>query len=231
MINLSSRKHKILVVAAHPDDEILGCGGTIARLSKEGHEVHILILGEGATSRDQSRNIAKRSAALKKLRLSAEKAAKVLGACRVHFHDFPDNRFDSVALLDIVKAVEQVKEKIRPSIILTHFAHDLNIDHQKTFKAVLTATRPMKNETVRAVYSFEILSSTEWQYAHPFPADTFMDISDFFARKLRALKEYAQMRGPDHPRSSRGVTLNAELWGLKTGTQYAEALQLVRQII
>jgi LmbE family N-acetylglucosaminyl deacetylase len=222
---------KILVIAAHPDDEILGCGGTIAKLVSEGYEAYTLILGEGITSRDQKRNVSKRKKGLQKLKQEAIEANKVLGVKKVFFHNFPDNRFDTVPLLDIVKVIERIKNDIKPNIIFTHYEKDLNIDHQITYKAVITATGPLKDEPVKEIYSFEVASSTEWGYPLTFSPDLFFDISQYMDKKLSAMKEYkSELREYPHLRSLEGIGLNAELWGMKSGLKYAEAFKSVRII-
>ena len=154
-------KQKVLVVAAHPDDEILGCGGTMARLTREGSEVTTLILGEGKTARDEKRNIDKRKAEIMNLHQEAKSANKTVGVKKIILERFPDNRFDEVALLDIVKVVEKIKNQVKPNIIFTHYEKDLNIDHRVTYQAVITVTRPMAGEAVKEIYSFENISSTE----------------------------------------------------------------------
>lgn len=223
--------NRILVVAAHPDDEVLGCGGTIARMSKEGHEVYTLILGEGLTSREtvvQSR----RQQQLLKLEADLQRANRLLGVKRVMALKLPDNRFDSIARLDIIKAIEKVKKDLKPQIIFTHFAGDLNIDHQITCQAVLTATRPIKGETVREVYAFEVRSSTEWNYPEQFAPDTFVDISSTLKLKLKAMCQYSsELKNSWHPRSVEGITTTARLWGLKTGLLYCEAFRTLRRLL
>lgn len=221
----------ILVVSAHPDDEVLGCGGTIARLAREGHEVTILILGEGITSRDNIRNKKNRENEITDLKNYAEKANKILGVREVFFHDFPDNRFDTVPLLDIVKVIEKIKNNIKPEIIFTHYEKDLNIDHQITYRAVITATRPLKEGTVKEIYSFEIPSSTEWSYPLSFSPNVFYDISETIDVKIEALEEYkTELREYPHPRSLEGVKLIAKNWGMKVGLEYSEAFKCVRMI-
>lgn len=221
--------NNILVVAAHPDDEVLGCGGTIAKLAKEGHSIFTLILGEGVTSRNISKIKGKKE--MKILQKSTIKANKLLGVKRVFFYNFPDNKFDSVPLLEIVKDVEEIKNQIRPKIIFTHYEKDLNIDHRITYQAVITATRPIKGETVRGIYSFEILSSTEWSYPLCFSPNVFYDISGTIDSKLRALEEYKnELKGYPHPRSLEGIKLTAKNWGMKVGLEYVEAFKLVRSI-
>lgn len=224
-------KKKILVVAAHPDDEVLGCGGTIARLVKKGVEAYTLILSEGITSREDNKNINNKKREIKILKEEAEKANKIIGVKKIFFHNFPDNRFDTVALLDIVKIIEIIKEKVKPEIIFTHYEKDLNIDHQLTYQAVITATRPIRGETVKTIYSFEILSSTEWNYPLSFSPDVFFNISDTMNLKLKAMSKYKkEIKKFLHPRSLKGIKLNAQFWGLKTGCKLAEAFKLVREV-
>jgi len=222
----------ILVVAAHPDDEVLGCGGTIARLTSEGNNVYTLILGEGVTSRDKRRDRTKRENEIGELRKEAENANRIIGAKKVYFQDFPDNRFDTAPLLDIIKTVEEVKDGIKPDIVFTHHLGDLNIDHQVTFKAVMAACRPTIDESVKEIYSFEIPSSTEWNAPSSltyFMPDYFVDVNKSLEIKSNALKEYkTELRDFPHPRSLKAVELNAKCWGVKMGFEAAEAFKTIR---
>lgn len=225
------KNNSVLIVAAHPDDEVLGCGGTVARLIKEGYKVHTLILGEGVTSRDEQRDRKKREREIKLLSEQIHKVSKILGVIEVFTYDFPDNRFDTVPLLDIVKVIEKVKEKVNPGIVFTHYEKDLNIDHQITYKAVLTATRPLVGESVKEIYSFEVLSSTEWSYPLSFSPDVFFDISDTLDLKLKAMSIYSsEIKNYPNPRSLEGIRNNAAIWGMKVGLRYAEAFKLIRII-
>jgi len=222
---------KILIVAAHPDDEVLGCFGTIARLIKEGYEAYTLILGEGKTGRDEKRIVSKRKEDIELLNAEIENSNNIIGIKKVFIESFPDNRFDSVDLLDIVKVVSKIKEQVQPEIIFTHFENDLNIDHRITYQAVLTATRPMQDECVKEIYSFEILSSTEWNYPLSFSPDTFFDISNTIDLKIDAMKEYAsELCQYPHPRSLKGIELNAKYQGMRVGKKYVEAFKSVRVI-
>jgi len=222
---------KILIIAAHPDDEVLGCGGTITRLVKEKNEAYTLVLGEGITSRDASRQREKREAEITQLKKQIHEANAIIGIKEVFTDDFPDNRFDSVPLLDIVKVIETIKNKIKPCIVFTHAEQDLNIDHQITYRAVLTAVRPIAGETVKEIFSFEVLSSTEWNFPLRFSPDVFFDISETIDVKLAAMEKYQfELREYPHPRSIKGIRLNAEHWGMKTGLKYAEAFKLVRMV-
>jgi LmbE family N-acetylglucosaminyl deacetylase len=222
-------KGRVLVVAAHPDDEILGCGGTVARLVKDGYEVYTLILGEGIASRYEENSRKKIDVAIEKLRKEMHTASEIIGVKGVFTRDFPDNKFDTVPLLDLVKAIEERKQDVEPDIIFTHFEKDLNIDHQLTYKAVLTATRPVPNEVVKEIYSFEVLSSTEWWYPSSFSPDVFFDIGETTDLKMKAISAYqSELREFPHPRSLEAVRLNAQIWGVKVGLRYAEAFRLVR---
>ncbi|WP_418641211.1 PIG-L deacetylase family protein [Sulfurimonas sp. ST-27] len=220
---------KILIVAAHPDDEVLGCFATVARLIKEGYEAYTLILGEGKTSRDDNRVVENKKDEIELLNIEIQKANAIIGIKKVFVEAFPDNRFDSVDLLDIVKVILKVKDEVSPDIIFTHYENDLNIDHQITYRAVITATRPMEDECVREIYSFEILSSTEWNYPLSFSPDTFWDVSDTLQLKLDAMKEYkSELCDYPHPRSLEGIKLNANYQSMRVGKRYVEAFKSVR---
>lgn len=222
---------KILIVAAHPDDEVLGCFGTAARLIQEGHEAYTLILGEGKTSRDEERRPDNRKDDIAILNAEIKEANHVIGIRKVFVESFPDNRFDSVDLLDIIKIISKVKEKVQPDIIFTHYEYDLNIDHQITYKAVITATRPMKNECVKEIYSFEILSSTEWNYPLSFAPDTFYDIDATLSLKKEAMRKYkSELCDYPHPRSLENIDINAKYQGMRVGKKAVEAFKSVRVI-
>ncbi len=220
---------KILIVASHPDDEVLGCFGTVAKLIKEGYEAYTLILGEGKTSRDEQRVVESKKQEIEVLNTEIQKANDTIGIKKVFVESFADNRFDSVDLLDIVKVISKVKKEVQPDIIFTHFENDLNIDHRITYQAVLTATRPMEDECVKEIYSFEILSSTEWNYPLSFSPDTFFDISDTINLKIEAMKKYtSELCRYPHPRSLEGIELNAKYQGMRVGKKYVEAFKSVR---
>lgn len=222
---------KILIVCAHPDDEILGCGGTVARLVKEGFRPYTLILGEGVTSRDQKRDAIKRKKELADLKQQAIRANKIIGVRQIFFCDFPDNRFDTEPFLDIVKAIEEIKNKIKPDVIFTHHRGDLNIDHKITYNAVLTAFRPLERKD-SAIYSFEIPSSTEWNYPYVFNPNYFVGIEESIDKKIAALKCYkGELKSfPSHPRSEAAVENLAKRWGSVSGLSYAEAFEVIRII-
>jgi LmbE family N-acetylglucosaminyl deacetylase len=220
-------------VAAHPDDEVLGCGATAARLSRSGHRVTLAILGEGATARAATRRGAGRSG-VAVLRRHARLAGKLLGAAAVVTGRLPDNRFDTVPLLDIVKQVEALIARVNPEVVYTHSGGDLNIDHRLTHQAVLTATRPAPGQGVREVYAFEVPSATDWALHRIEPAfrpNVFVDVSGTLAVKIRAMETYAtEVRPFPHPRSAQALRATAQRWGSVAGCGAAEAFELMRSL-
>ena len=224
---------KVLVVAAHPDDEVLGCGATMARLANEGHEVHIAIMGEGITSRHVGRQEADADQ-LARLHQHAHAAANKVKAKAVQLFKLPDNRLDTVPLLEVVKLVEDLVEKLKPEVIYTHHPGDLNIDHGVVHRAVLTATRPMVGQPVRDIYAFEVPSSTEWAFQRVEPAfrpNVFMDVSATLETKIQAMGCYeSEARKFPHPRSPEALRAIAARWGSVVGFQAAEAFELVRSL-
>ncbi len=224
---------RVLVVAAHPDDEVLGCGATISRLAGGGHNVHMMILGEGVTSRYRTREEADPEL-VESLRAQSHKVAEILRAETVVLHNFPDNRFDTVPLIDITKVIEDAIVHLKPEVVYTHHGGDLNVDHEITHRAVLTATRPTKDHPVKEVYAFEIPSSTEWSFQHLAPVfrpNVFVDISGTLQIKLKALSVYeSEMRDFPHPRSQEAIRASAERWGSVVGFEAAEAFELIRAL-
>ncbi len=222
----------ILVIAAHPDDEVLGCGGAIARHTQNGDQVHVLILAEGATSRDEKRDTDKRTSELSALAQSAHEAKEILGVHSLKLMDFPDNRMDSCDLLDIIKPIEQAITEHAPQRIYTHYAGDVNIDHQRISEAVITAARSTPNHPTKTILFFEVPSSTEWQVSPvkaPFHPNWFVDISDTLHLKQKALAAYAsEMRAFPHPRSESAIAHLAHWRGATAGVEAAEAFILAR---
>ncbi|MBF0549488.1 MAG: PIG-L family deacetylase [Deltaproteobacteria bacterium] len=224
---------KILVVAAHPDDEVLGCGGTMARLSREGHEIFIAILGEGITARYADRTAAD-PVLLQELHDLARRAGARLGAKDVFLYHLPDNRFDTVPLLDIIKIVERLIVQHQPEVVYTHHQGDLNIDHAILARAVLTAARPLPGQPIKELYAFEIPSSTEWafnQLGPIFQPNVFVNISQTLDIKLSAMDLYEKEARPfPHPRSRQALISLAQRWGSAAGLPAAEAFSLIRRI-
>lgn len=227
-------KDTVLVVAAHPDDEVLGCGATLARHAAEGDDVRVLILAEGITSRDPSRDAHARAADIEALRAVARNAAAALGVRPPEFGGFPDNRMDSVPLIDVVKCIEQAVDAYRPAVVYTHHPGDLNVDHRAAAAAVLTACRPLPGQSVRAIYAYETPSSTEWAPAaltEPFAPTRWISVAPYLDAKFAALAAYeSEMRPFPHARSIEAVRALAALRGAQCGHPAAEAFAVLREI-
>jgi LmbE family N-acetylglucosaminyl deacetylase len=223
----------VLLIFAHPDDEVLGCGATIAKFAMRGAKVSTFILSDGVTSRYNSKNTASSDKEIKNRQNEMRIANKIIGVKEIFTESFPDNSFDSVPLLDIVKKIEYIKQKTKPQIIFTHHFGDMNIDHQITYQAVLTATRPMQSETVKEIYSCEIPSSTEWNFEpnRQFVPNVFFDVSKTISKKIKALAEYkSELRKYPHPRSLQHIEELAKFRGVRCGLSFAEAFCLVRSV-
>ncbi|HLP56506.1 MAG TPA: PIG-L family deacetylase [Fluviicola sp.] len=236
MLELLKNK-RVMVVVAHPDDELLGLGATMNRLihSDTGIVTHVVILGEGITSRAENRDPKLWEKQLEIHRSNIYAAQKHIGYHSVSIHDFPDNRFDSVDLLDLIKVVEREKKAFQPEVIFTHHGGDVNIDHQRTFEAVITACRPMQEEHVKTIITFETPSGTEWRA----PSDPRHFLPTIFCKveqqhleaKINGMECYEfERKTYPHPRSPEALKIQAQRWGVAIGADYAEAFQLIRFI-
>jgi len=219
----------VLVVAAHPDDDVLGCGGTIARHSAEGDNVHVIFMttGVGARGANSAFELNERNAA-------KTKAMNILGVQTHHSLDFPDNRLDSLSFLDVVQPLETLVQSILPSTVYTHHHGDLNVDHRLTHQAVLTACRPQPFSSVKEILCFEIPSSTEW--ASPgsgiFIPNVFIDVANYWQKKSDALDAYHfEMRPMPHSRSLQHINALSVHRGASVGLLRAEAFQLLRKLL
>lgn len=219
----------VLVIAAHPDDEALGCGGTIAAHVARGDAVHTVFLTDGVGARGNEAD----SDASQRRRDACSAAGKALGIASTQHFDFPDNRLDTVALIDVTQALESVIARLSPQIIYTHHSNDLNVDHRICHQAVLTASRPQPLHPVRSIYGFEVASSTEWAFSAPtFQPRHFVEISAHLQTKYEALGCYAEeMRYAPHARSVEGLTALAHWRGHCVGCTAAEAFEIIRQIV
>jgi LmbE family N-acetylglucosaminyl deacetylase len=232
----SLQKQRILLVVAHPDDELLGCGATFHKLITQYKcFVKVVILGEGITSRSDKRDTAQWRGQLATHKNNIKQAQDSIGYQELSVYDFPDNRFDSVDLLDIVKVVEKEKKDFNPSVIFTHHGGDVNIDHQRTFEAVITACRPMSNETVQTIITFETPSGTEWRAASDpkhFIPTLFFEVSEINVNaKIKGMESYEFEKRPyPHPRSPEALKIQAQRWGVAVGKKFAEAFMLIRSI-
>jgi LmbE family N-acetylglucosaminyl deacetylase len=226
---------KILVVAAHPDDEILGCGGTIAKHTRAGDVVHVVIMAEGLTSRSSTRDADLKRDELARLSDVAYRANTLLGVASVTMHNLPDNRMDSLDRLDVIKLIEAEISRVAPEIVYTHHAGDLNIDHRIIHECILTACRPQPGHPVKTLLFFEVASSTEWMPATSAPIfapNWFVDISDCLELKLSALTCYeSEMRPWPHARSIKALENLARWRGASVGMEAAESFILGRMLI
>jgi len=218
----------VLIVAAHTDDEALGCGGTIARHVADGDTVYAVFMADGVSSRAQADHddLANRNAA-------AEHAREILGIRENFYLGLPDNRLDSLPLIEVIQRLEPIISKVQPSIIYTHHCADLNIDHRITHQAVMTACRPIPGDSVREIYAFEVASSTEWSSLvnQQFIPNVFVDITDYWHLKQHALDAYAiEMRPAPHSRSIDNIMAMALHRGHSVGKNKAEAFMLIRAL-
>lgn len=218
----------ILVVAAHPDDEVLGCGGTLALHHQSGDDVTVIFMADGETSRQHnSENQTLREVA-------AHQAAKHLGVKSIHFLGLPDNAMDSLPLLEITQKLEKLIKQVQPDTVYTHFGGDLNIDHRLTYQAVLTACRPQPGSSIKRIYCFEVASSTEWSpHAEAnFQPQRFVDISKVANQKSKALDCYkTELRAWPHARSKEAIHYKEKVRGSQVGINTAEAFVVEREII
>ena len=220
----------LLVIAAHPDDEVLGCGGTMACLAAKGAVVHVMFLADGIGSRTGT----KIQSEMDKRMTAARRACEVLGAQPPLFGDFPDNEMDITSRLAVTKKIETIIAQLAPDTILTHHAGDVNIDHRRIHDAVIAACRPQFDHPVRSLLFFEVASSTEWQTPGSAPAflpDTFVEITNQLPQKQAALQAYArEMRAWPHPRSIEAIKYLAHWRGATVGVEAAEAFVSGRYI-
>jgi len=233
----------ILVVAAHPDDEVLGMGGTITKYTKSGHHVKILIIATGIAAR-RSTNYKNRARyqiskkeekeilkQIKSIKEDAKKAAKIMGVKDIQLEDFPDNELDTVSNLELTKVIESVIEKFDPKIVYTHSPYDVNVDHRLVYDATLTATRPKTQNRVKEVISFEVPSSTEWYFPSSFQPNIFIEISKELKLKQKAIQAYkTEIKKFPHPRSIESLEIIGKRWGIVSGLKVAEAFSLVREL-
>nr|WP_081593831.1 PIG-L family deacetylase [Pseudomonas chengduensis] len=218
----------VLVVAAHSDDEALGCGGTIARHVAEGDLVYAVFIADGVSSR-----LGAGSEELSLRNQAAESARQILGISKSYFLGLPDNRLDSLSLIDVIQPLEKIISEIRPQIIYTHHYGDLNVDHRVTHQAVMTACRPTPGSSVREIYSFQVLSSTEWSTpgVATFAPSCAVDITNYLSVKEAALRAYAlEMRPFPHSRSIENAMALARYTGAINGLMAAEAFIQIRAV-
>jgi len=214
------RDKKILVLAAHPDDEALGCGATISKLSSDGNYVELVTFTDGISSRGKGDRTS-----------TAIQSAEVLGIAKVHSGNFPDNAMDSVPLLSLCKFIEE-SVSFTPDLIFTHHPDCLNVDHGRVYSATVTAFRPQRGESM-SIYSYYVPSSTDYNPLNNFQGNMYIDVKDHVETKIKCLREVygEEMREYPHSRSYRNVENLMKVWGSEVGLEYAEKFQLIRQVV
>jgi LmbE family N-acetylglucosaminyl deacetylase len=236
-----SRRHQnssraaVAIVAAHPDDEVLGCGGTAARWAAEGRAVHVLLLADGEGARAAGSGSSVPRAKLAARAAAARRAGAILRCASVELLGFPDNRMDGTELLDVVQAIEAFIARRRPGTVLTHHAGDVNIDHRIVHDAVIAACRPQPRHCVRELMFFETPSASEWRppgSAPTFTPNYFVDITMTLKTKLAALRAYrSELRPWPHPRSLKAIEALAHWRGATVGFEAAEAFMAGRVLL
>lgn len=225
-------KKNILILAAHPDDEVLGCGGTIAKYLSQGHFIHVAFLADGISSRGGDKDQLVQELSLR--RDAARNALNILGVESISFGDFPDNHMDKIATIDVAKQVELLIAQHKPDTVFTHHFGDVNVDHRKVYEATVVACRPQPNHCVKSILCYEVASSTEWQLASTgtnFSPNFFVDISSFLEKKMLSLSQYeSEMRDWPHPRSFKAIEHLAHWRGAVIGVNAAEAFMVGRII-
>ena len=221
---------KTLVVAAHPDDEVLGCGGLIANLINQGEQVRVVFIAEGTSCRYEALNKKVQEEIDYRNQCSIE-ALRSLGVSSHNFYNLPCGRLDKEPMIEIAKIIENEISDFIPTTVLTHSSNDVHNDHKITFRAVLQATRPV-GKIVKNLLSFEILSSTEWNYLEAFKPNIFIDITSTINAKINAMHCYSteQPKYP-HPRSDKGIKSLASMRGSQSGVEYAEGFKIIRSFL
>ena len=226
---------RLLIVAAHPDDEVLGCGATIAKAREAGDEVRVVFLAEGITARydPEEFDLPQVRAQSRQRNDNATQALDILGvpAGEVFTNERYCCRLDQVPQIDLVKEIEGHIREFRPTCLLTHWAQDTNVDHGLTHRAVLAATRPTGIGFLTRIEAFEVLSSSEWNTTTAFPANSFVDVTAQIERKIEAMAAYGdELRDAPHPRSAEVIRGLASFRGAQAGVRYAEGFSLIRSL-
>lgn len=229
----------VLVISAHPDDEIIGMGGTLKKISNKS-KVNVLFLADGVTARKKSGHVSvphyevtkseqkKMDKEIEIRKIHAKKALKLVGVNNIKFLDLPDNELDTVPFLKIVKYIEKEISQTQANVIFTHHHNDLNIDHRIAYESTITATRPIFDSKISSIISFEAFSSSDWKNPYKFNPNMYVDISKEMKNKLKALEAYSnELRKFPHPRSKKSIEANAIRWGSLSGFKAAEAFEII----
>mgnify|MGYP005630661947 FL=1 len=211
---------RILIFAAHPDDEVLGMGGTIKKLSNQ-NQVHLCVVSEGATAQYIDKKM------IQKRKEACEKSSKILGIKNISFLDFPDMRLDTIPHLEMNKSLEQIISKIKPQVVFTTPHHDLNKDHQIVFDSTLIATRSTTTG-VKEILSYELPGVVKTPFLH----NRYVDINNQIKYKINAFKMYkSEVEKFPHPRSIKAIENLSIQRGIESGLKNAEAFEIIKSII
>jgi len=214
---------RVLAIAAHPDDEVLGCGGTLALHARAGDQVTAIIACEGESLRYGPSGVGQAQ--------HTRRAAEVLGLAETRQLGFPDQRLDTLSLLELIQPLEQMVREVQPNVVYCQFGSDANRDHELLFRAALVATRPLE-AFIEGVYVFDTASSTEWGYPREFVPDTWVDISQTLEQKLNAMACYeSEVRPYPHPRSLDALRHRGRAWGNQCCMDAAEVFMTVRRTL
>lgn len=228
-------KQKVLVVAAHPDDEVLGMGGTLLKHHNEGDTISVMFMSDGVTGRDFIYDPVARSKEIQGRKEMAFQAGSLFGTQDITFLDLPNLRMDKEYLLELTKHIEKRVSEVEPDVVYTHFSSDTNVDHGVTHKACIVALRPVPGRKVASLRLFEICSSTEYSVlnsGNDFVPNLFVDITAFAEQKFDLIRCYDyEMREFPHPRSERSIKARDTFRGTSVGIESAEAFIEARRII
>lgn len=218
------KNKRVIVLSAHPDDETIGCGGTISLLKQKNFDVRVVFFTNGISSRTKDKN------KIKNRLKCIDEVEKILKFKILHHFNFNDNEMDQISTLTVAKSIEKIISDFKPSIVFTHWKNDINVDHRKVYDATIVATRPYPSQVVKNIYSYEVLSSSNWNFSSSFNPNFFIDISSVYKKKIDALKKYKTeiLKNP-HTRSLSNISCQNSLRGNQIGVKYAEAFEVIRQ--
>ena len=222
---------KFLIVVAHPDDDILGCGGTLRKLSRLKKNIRVVFIAEGSSCRFKNYKKFKKkiNKAINQREKYAKKALLDLGLNNSCFYNLVCGKLNKYPIIEIAKIIEDEITKFKPEVLITHSNYDVNLDHRTVYQACLQSTRPTNQNKIKALLSFEVLSSTEWKYNKIFEPNLFINIEKEIKFKIKAMKRYkTEMNNFPHPRSVTGINTLAKYRGIQSQNRFAEAFKIIR---
>ena len=222
---------KFLIVVAHPDDDILGCGGTLRKLSRLKKNIRVIFIAEGSSCRFKNYKKFKKkiNETINQREKYAKKALLDLGLNNSCFYNLVCGKLNKYPIIEIAKIIEDEITKFKPEVLITHSNYDVNLDHRTVYQACLQSTRPTKQNKIKALLSFEVLSSTEWKYNKIFEPNLFINIEKEIKFKIKAMKRYkTEMNNFPHPRSVTGINTLAKYRGIQSQNRFAEAFKIIR---